>query len=137
MENTADNKQKFFALYWGQRLVMTEQDEPTTLSVVDTFIIDNAWESDYLELRTVDRLTDEELFEIGHKVYGHPKPKMMMAFGKEAREMLQNEFNAGIKNGQANYGLIDILRGFGIAIPFMGLSVDQLISYGWVKIVKP
>jgi len=124
------------ALYWGQ-MVMKNAYSPESVWTVNAKNIREYDANDYLQLRSVDMLTDGELFEIGHRVYGHPKPKMMMAFGKEAREMLQNEFNAGIINGQANYGLIDILRGFGIAIPFMGCDVPTLISYGWVKIVKP
>jgi len=36
-------------------------------------------------------------------------------------------------NRDIPFEAVDFLRSKGYALPFMGLSVDELVNYGWIK----
>jgi len=128
MENTAENKERFFAQHFGQKvLILNERPDPYVLNLNSMFWVrDPDSKSIHLQLRSVDMLTDGE----------RAKYLSLSPTTQDALEALEGRLLVADEMQKWEH-LITWLRSIGIAIPFMGLSVDQLISYGWVKIVKP
>ena len=118
MENTLENKQSFFAQYWN----WIYEGE----SVCEN--IEDIQESYFLELKPLSQITDEDLEEIG---FGNIRDKSV-EFNFESYEM-------NWQSSCGNYGTMllkhfDFLRSKGYALPFLGLSVEDQIEYGWVKL---
>jgi len=108
MENTIDNKKKFFALYWGQDVALVTKGSYThpkdTKHVVCGQVINSLTsyvKHNYsLELLPVALIQEDEVVEC---------------------------FRKGLQS-------IDYMRSKGYALPYMDLSVDDLISYRWIKL---
>lgn len=117
MENTLENKLKFFALYWG--LEFTGSDHygdymPGTWSEYPKYV-----DKQYLILKPLSSISDDLKSELeidgccSLDYYG-----VNYAAGEDYWTPIQ----------------VDILRSRGYAFPYLGLSVEKLIEYGWVKI---
>lgn len=107
-ENNLENKKRFFALYWGQNVYKCANGYPVALNPCS---INN---SDYLLLKPLSKISDEDL-----KVLG---------FGNiHAFKVLYNKEKLILSE-------VDFLRSKGYAVPYMDLSVKDLIEYGWIKI---
>lgn len=138
-ENTIENKQIFFSLYFKQKVrkmmclngdFMDEVYHNYELSNVD---------EDYLELTSVSKITDEDAIEV-KTIFSKYRDSSILKLSKEEiisqGRSLANSFNY---SGSCMCGLInviesaDFLRSKSIAIPWRDLTVEDLISYGWVK----
>lgn len=68
MENTLENKAKFFAQYWGQEVLNHPEQSPTTLEEVVEGIckneIINDYKNSFLELTPLSQITDEDACHI-------------------------------------------------------------------------
>lgn len=131
IENTLQNKVKFFAQYYDQRILIkpNEIDNPYNIGCLLRFI----YAEDYLELTPLSQITDEDAIEVA-------------VFGSIDVSLTEISRDFAIKNGKHWAQLIsenlispgihclDYLRSKSYALPFMGLSIDDLISYGWVKL---
>ena len=129
LENTLENKSKFFAQYWGQDVlcrvifgknkneIIMHNTPCSNLKLGE--IIDS-----YLELKPLSRISDEDAIEIS---------KEYPAFGSNIRNSVKELFQEfddlelSIKTG-------DYLRSKGYALSYMYLSVEDLVEYGWVKL---
>ena len=129
IENTLENKAKFFTQYWGQDVlcrvifgknkneIIMHNTPCSNLKLGE--IIDS-----YLELKPLSRISDEDAIEIS---------KEYPAFGSDIRNSVKELFQEfddlelSIKTG-------DYLRSKGYALPWMDLSVEDLVEYGWVKL---
>lgn len=65
MENTIKNKAKFFAQYWGQKVlrydvVDNEISEPTELNSLGSWTVKNS----FIELIPLEEITDEDIIEV-------------------------------------------------------------------------
>lgn len=104
IENTPENKAKFFALYWGQKIVAVRIDDGDDRGYYE---VGNNWycglEDSYLELTPLSQITDEDVVSVYNLT--------------------------GVDEVHVDY-----LRSKGYALPWMGLSVEDLVSYGWVKV---
>lgn len=120
IENTLENKAKFFAIYLGQRVMRCKTFNVTTghglsglMNVdVNSETIKENW---FLELKPLSSISKEDANEI-----------FKMAIPYTGRYEITTIFNSS--------AIVDFLRSRGYALPWMGLSVDQLIEYGWVKL---
>lgn len=144
MENTLENKSKFFALYYGQE-VLTRDDgfrkfwmlgsEVSIESSLSKYGYDYGY---YLELTPLSQITDEDAIEVCKcmnwdrvlppNIEGHPLDFSVSIF----------DFN-WVKNKSFEWSKINLhtagyLRSKGYALPWMGLSVEQLIEFGWIKL---
>ena len=129
IQNTLENKTKFFAQYWGQDVlcrvifgknkneIIMHNTPCSNLKLGE--IIDS-----YLELKPLSRISDEDAIEIS---------KEYPAFGSNIRNSVKELFQEfddlelSIKTG-------DYFRSKGYALPYMDLSVEDLVEYGWVKL---
>lgn len=138
MTNTIENKAKFFALYWGQKLHISHGE--TYKIDYDSFI--SAWDTDpddYLELTPLSQISDEDAFicatiKIGGAMnFINCKVKRNDKYGiwvKLNRENGSKEFYLDFNIPE----VYDYLRSEGYALPYMGLSIEKLVEYGWIKL---
>ena len=132
MENTIQNKAKFFAQYWGQEV---GQKEGNVMGIDYEINWDNMRtiiDSEYLDLTPLSMISDEDAIEVGRLFF-----EAMNANGScqvedtlniiETKEMLDGML-------VLFQNISDFLRSKGYALPFMGLSVEQIVEFGWVKL---
>lgn len=133
-----ENKVKFFMLYYGQRVLKFSQNAPAT-QVVERGMIDHAirfnFEEKCLSLNPLSSITDEDAIEVAkicRKANMDDQTKEVCI--DEGRKVAMNFtlFNLLLTN--TTLLLIDFLRSRSYALPWMGLSVDELIEAGWVKL---
>jgi len=106
MENTIENKTKFFAVYWGQK-VLNGRSNAIPNREVSKF--------DYLLLKN---------------------PFNFDSNSEDAKEGI--EYFKKIKidhNNDDNICTVDFLRSKGYALPYMGINIEKLLEYGWIKLV--
>lgn len=128
MENTILNKEKFFALYWGQKVLNTG----VTGGIV---ILNSSWNLKhpdfFLQLKSLQSITDEDALEIS-KIFHVNKGKHRVKNGKN---IIKSFMNDDVFIG--SFGRVgrchDFLRSKGYLIGYNGLTPDQIISYGWAK----
>lgn len=130
MENTIENKAKFIAFYWGQYVGMYKFPFEEILQgmVDEKCFIDIA----YLVLTPLSQITDEDAIEV-------IKILQSIGIGSTAmREPKEYLLNGSLMNQFGTFQLmapvVDYLRSKGYALPWMGLSVEQLVEYGWIRL---
>ena len=106
-ENTLENKRKFFAQYWGQKILLHVIDVDDILLLLNNEI-DNDIKNWLLYLKPVSQISDEDAINLGYGYASHLK-----------------------SNLDRN---IDQLRNLGYTLPWMDLSVEDLVEYGWIKL---
>ena len=116
MKNSLENKAKFFAQYWGQYVGMFESNGQYLRVKVDKISIDTF---DFLELKPLSQISDEDL-----QVVDFPRN----LFKKFIIEDDQQE------NLRISY--VDYLRLKGYALDWNGITVEEMIEFGWIKLKK-
>ena len=127
MENTLENKAKFFALYWGQLYRMAQG---TTWQINERAF--PLTEEEYLELTPLSDISDKEIkrmrLDLNFDANGFDNQKRIKSWVKDFDDgflLGSQEFIVGI-----HYWLIN--NGFAVSIP--GAKVETLVSWGWVKL---
>lgn len=134
MENTLENKAKFFAQYWGQEVLIANPDNNQTIPFnnINPWIYHNtdiAW----LELKPLSSITDDELGTIA-RFYNRTATNVYID-----QDQLTFDYYHGDETHSAAVELnsgycLDFLRSNGFAMEWMGLTVGQLQEYGWIKL---
>lgn len=133
MENTLENKAKFFALYWGQNRRGWHENEKPSTSILSTYIRKAYIKSTCVFARPIASITDEEAVRVSEILtdsegLAHPLNESQIAFHA-------NRGRAHVlPSRQVRSDVADYLRSIGFAVPYMGLSVGKLVEYGWVKL---
>lgn len=118
-EITPENKMKFFQLYSGQEViwVRTYLDHKTPYQA--QFINDGRDRklATIAILKPLSSISDEDAIECGYEdlqsfATNHPDPNFLDLYSA------------------------DYLRSKGYLVPFLGLSVDELIEAGWAKLTE-
>lgn len=135
MENTLENKAKFFAQYWGQNILRYHNAGVHT--IVDENVLNpkkNNIKHSWLELTPLSAISDEDAIEVallcgGANSVSHGKEILKAVFGNH----FNNRYSS---NPPAGYytDIIDFVRSKGYAVPYLNLTVNQMIEYGWVKL---
>lgn len=116
--NTIENKERFFAQYWGQDVGrIFNRDSSIYEFIISEYSIDLLINEKYLLLKPLSSITDEDAYDAGR-----------CWDCENANEFLQFS-NDGRPSKEA-----DILRKLGYVVEFNGISVEQQIKYGWVKL---
>lgn len=133
MKKTLENKEKFFAQYWGQEVLKATSMQG--IHRVGKSFMGKIYPDQYLELKPISQISDEDAeYCIGsvecrlrknnpnHGDYGMSPSAIFI--------------NSIIGNSSYHIGRkeVDYLRSKGYALPWMSLSVEQLIEYGWIKL---
>lgn len=130
MQNTLDNKSKFFAQYWGQRILklrpklMVHVSEGWDISTPDSHIV----------LTPLSKITDEDAIEVARLHYGDGQNYVTLKEGMVIANNLSFDFVYEDYSSSVGVGVIDYLRSKGYALGWMGLSVGQQIDFGWIKL---
>lgn len=130
MENTLENKSRFFAQYWSQRIAIQNEGGGSGFSyeINEATICDIKY--DYLKFKQLSQITDEDAIEVAtivsNSIRDADTGDLVTLFYTEVKK---DPYVLAF----ASYETVDYLRSKGYALPWMGLSVEQLISYGWIK----
>lgn len=130
IELTKELKAKFFALYWRQN-VLTDGIERYTVCSTWNF----KHPGFYLLLKPLSQISDDDVIEVV-KIIGYDD-RLKFSQVEEIKEWFIDRFGIGyIKHKWDCLNAFDFLRSRGYAIPFMGISVEEMIKSGWIKDFK-
>lgn len=149
MENTLENKAKFFAQYWGQRVMaVTVNEDNTRHKIGNSHMGKYHVECCHLELNPLSSITDEDLFYLPLD-YSYPETKILsvgeIVFSEKSKSLLIELSIKYIINGnkcgsiyyqELKQPQIDYLRMRGYAVPWIELTIEELINYGWIKVFR-
>lgn len=125
MENNNKNFERFKAQYYGQKVGATRY--AGALNITNSSFKNIEW----LELTPLSDITDEDAIDAYKKLY--PKSlEEIYEYIIGIKEFIENE--TGVHNMNDIINCTDYLRSKGYALPYMDLSVDDLINYGWIKL---
>lgn len=143
MENTLENKAKFCALYWGQKVVKYNDifEEATHVDFVD-FI--DMKDKAFLELKPLSSISDEDFNKL-RNVSGYIiENKVVNIEGNSVTiyfKWTDEDFKDGFGHSESTIYYdsfsqleTDFLRSKGYALPYMYLSVEELVRRGWIKL---
>lgn len=135
MENNLENKAKFFAQHFDSEAIWrtSELDENVDEVTWEFKNFKYLNETDYLELKPLSSITDEEM------------SNMANFYEKSATNIYIHDFQLTFDYYEGDethsvavdldYGYcLDYLRNNGFATDWMGLSVEKLQEYGWIKL---
>jgi len=157
MKNTLENKAKFFAQYWGQLKVVYRKGfilrDNNSPQFVDEF--------DMLELTPLSQISDEDAIELAQIISGdrfiEPYNKGMNGFWNYVEDKKSNlelrfqleetglipantfglkrvlENSVYVERADIGRG-VDYLRSKSYALPWNGITVEEMIEWGWVKL---
>lgn len=133
MENTLENKAKFYALYYDQRIAMCRNSfkgiQPygcLSHCMADEII--------YLQLKPTTKVSIPDLLAICAIAYDfEPDEELGGQIIHEITffEDCYTDLGYGVQKILALY---DYLRSKGYALPWMGLSVEKQIEYNWIQL---
>ncbi|WP_312697095.1 hypothetical protein [Sphingobacterium mizutaii] len=127
MENALENKAKFFAQYWGQE-VLSDNICFNKLTVDIYKMSISRLEPSSLKLKPLSSITDEDAIEVAKIKFPTESHKHFPDHGKH---IIRNKNN---RNVMEKMSIIDFLRSKSYALPYMGLSVEEMVEYGWIKL---
>lgn len=153
-ENTLENKAKFFAIYWRQatltdgfnRQDVNEISFPKYLEMDQYYLLlrslSSITDEDAIEVAKI--LIDENIIEFEKRYFDSYRFCEVFKFGKfylqfdtigdcDFRITMDKEKPVDI-SFQLVSEAIDFLRSRGYLVGWMGLTPDEIISRGWVKI---
>lgn len=132
-ENTLENKAKFFAQYWGQRGLVVKTKWANYNHIVDAkgLLATENSTTFFLELTPLFQITDEDAIECFKFIYGDDHVNNILNVLSETKSIFEIKLSIINSRDHLKY---DFLRSKGYALPWMDLSVDDLVNYGWVKL---
>lgn len=163
MENNKENKARFFSQYWEQDVGVEIERTEDYRSVVNEQSIKII---DYLALKPLSAISDEDAIEVANIILDLDIVKRYKTPFTVTRNFAitgwpyikvhhpKNRYSVIIDCALANFNIyeddeaitmahdmkpcnvIDFLRSKGYAVPFMGASVEELVEWGWVKLVN-
>lgn len=136
-QNTLKNKTKFFFQYFNSEAIWRTSE-------LDENIDEVTWEfknfkylneTDYLELKPLSQISDEDAIH-GLKLIISSRNSSAFDYCKSQNYSIEQMVNYFNRHLVYDFKLIltDYLRSKGYALPYMDLSVEDLIEYGWVKL---
>ena len=149
MENTLKNKAKFFANYLYSCDVSWLRTEDETLQKTELTATDFNWllnrSNSKLELKNIRSILDVQLIELakmqGQLQYDENTEIVVFknTFGNPVvstgdKIWSENKWTIDLKHGlgKLKWSQVDYLRQNGFCLPYLNMSVEKLIEYGWV-----
>lgn len=147
---TKDNKEKFFSLYWGQDIIHHSIYSPFLgyFNSVDEEHMYNHGVNWYcLALKPLSSISDEDGIEVLNILMGSKTDRyenwhttMQKHWLKIIKTDLQDLFGSRQTSNllpyfKSTWETGDYLRSKGYALPYLGISVEEMIEAGWIKLV--
>lgn len=123
------NKVKFFAQYWGQKVFVNPilSIEP----VINYYLFDHDYPEDidqeYLLLKPLSQINDEDMKGVANLV--GLDDELDSDWNENIQELIDH-----IQGDDAFLMLGDFFRSKGYALPWLGLSVEEMVEAGWIKL---
>ena len=144
-QNTLENKARFFAQYWGQHVLYFSSD---FLRKIDNLTLDSIENDDFLELKPLSQISDEDVIQGITYLYNITREALGEILEIKHYDTFSSITTIGIGcnfktsrsihhwRGTKKIGSVeaDYFRSKGYALPYMDLSVEDLVEYGWVKL---
>ncbi len=129
-------KCRFFAQYFGVKVFQNELNKKYNyvnysypLSIEKDF---NKEIDEFLELKPLSKITDEDALEVANIISNTIHDSISKELVSYYKQDILNDSEVLC---YASYQTVDFMRSKGYAISFMGYSVDDLISFGWVRLI--
>jgi recombinational DNA repair protein RecT len=123
-------KCRFFAQYFGQRILnpysLLTYTNTGVIKEINAVQLSNIRDNDFIELKSLSKITDEDAYKIP---YRNSSDEIIGYY--TANSLIDNINCIGFYTNEE----IDSLRALSYAVPFMGYSVDDLVSFGWVQLL--
>ena len=128
MENNLENKSIFFAQYWGQFIAIQNEGGGSGFSydINEATICDIKY--DYLSLKPLSSITDEDAIDVA-RIAGLSSEKNKI----DSLIIFCREFSNDDRV-YADIFVYQYLQSKGYALHWNSLGIDDLISYGWIKL---
>lgn len=142
MENNIENKARFFAMYFGQEIRVWEGMPFNKSFISSSSLSHESVGNSFLELKPISSISDEDFNKL-LKSDKYIIQSVSNQFGVSTVYLKWNSDDYVGDFGYSSYSLcdnefnqlqIDFLRSKSYAIPFNGLSVEELINRGWIKL---
>jgi hypothetical protein len=134
-ENNLELKAKFFALYFGQKVFHCSLNQKVPHKNTFGRLIKSR---DRLELTPLSQISDEDAIEVFNLLLpdSNDDNDGKIFFGKTyVRSYDTNDVTLKTNHTYLEtQRLIDYLRSKGYALPYLGISVEEQISRGWIKL---
>lgn len=149
-ELTNENRLIFESLYIGQDVFRTSHEAKDSGVLTPRLLSRPESKYDWLSLKSISSISDEDAIEVA-KIYGLNEFSIRLKsqhgikdFGSKYGELtLFNDLSFGGGSSSsfdtdyfAKNMVFDFLRSRGYALPWMGLSVDELEAAGWIKLTE-
>lgn len=122
---TTESKQRFFYQYFGQPVFKVDM-----LSKLQDKPYPEILDDDYLKLKPLSSITDEDAIEVA----------IILGWDTHTKDQQLHYGTEFINDGEDCCSLdcyakiVDFLRSKDYALPWMGLSVESMIEAGWIKL---
>jgi hypothetical protein len=127
MKNTLENKSKFFAQYFTEDKIIYRKgfvNRPNNSpNNVDAF--------DLLELKSILKVSNKDAIEVS-KIWGSSISSKII--GKSIISRLISPTYQTETKFRNILGVVDYLRSEGYALHWNGITIEQQIEYGWIKL---
>lgn len=128
MKNTLEDKAKFFAQYWGQKVLKINNLGMLIPLKVKLDQIQNG----YLELKSLSQISNEDAIELG---------KVLSKYIASPNSKTGNEYYIALCRNHIKVSMklcdfVDKARELGYAAPYNGVSVETLIEWRWIRLKK-
>lgn len=149
MENTLENKEKFFAQYWGLQIIRKKHDTTYYFINNNNMKFSEYWDifDKWLELTPLELISDEDAIEVA-KIFDIQLPIDEVDKSSNAIQVFDELGNkvciyfdgeiiieeGAIQQPLALLKSYDFLRSKSYALPFREYSVSQMIDFGWIKL---
>ena len=125
-------KGRFFAQYWGQKVLMVSKDAIAVQFVTAYFFQSHFFEDAILLLKPLLLISDEDAIEV---------VEIVKALGIVSSAMREpQKFLEPMKQGKGTTHVVapvvDYLRSKGYALPYLNYSVQDLVLMGWIKLTE-
>lgn len=121
MKNTIENKQRFFDAYSGQKIFRYSWNEEL---YTNRYLDQEKLHKYTAELKLLSEISDENAIEVG-KIINN----VFINSDIELRDM--GTWNVKNEEYLVNLQIADYLRSKGYLLPFMDLTIEQILEYGW------
>lgn len=129
-QNTPENKAKFFALYWGQKVLVLDG----LASNVDSWIDGNNIKSFTLKLKPLSAISDEDAIEVARIAGYNIIRSNIVELGKSIVMDICSGIGGGSIRWNESLSITDFLRSKGYLLGWMDLTTEDILAYGWVRL---
>jgi hypothetical protein len=125
---TIENKAKFFAQYLWKTLWIKESVYGKEPFPINPQMLYEPSNEEYLKLKSLLKIIDEDAIQIAELVVGD-RFENKIRIGQSYAFWLHKNPNYAV-----DWKVYEYLQSEAYAVPWMGLSVDEIVDAGWINI---